>query len=61
VLEFDASVSVEELSEDEPRAMEDARDGGLGLLQRVENASDLAQPNGSVCFKGQESQGGLKG
>jgi hypothetical protein len=29
--------------DDEPRAMEDASDG-LGRLQSVENASDLAQP-----------------
>jgi hypothetical protein len=29
---------------DDPNAMEEAREGGFGLLHRVENASDLAQP-----------------
>ena len=38
----DASVSFEWI-EEEPRAMEEASEGGLGRLQSVENASDLAQ------------------
>ena len=37
---------------DDPSAIEDASEGGLGLLQRVENASDLAQPMASVKFQG---------
>jgi hypothetical protein len=47
----DASVSVEVLIDDEPRAMEDASDG-LGRLQSVENASDLAQPIYQYGFRG---------
>jgi len=37
--------------DDEPRAMEDASDG-LGRLQSVENASDLAQPVCQFGFRG---------
>jgi len=37
--------------DDEPRAMEDASDG-LGRLQSVENASDLAQPIYQYGFRG---------
>jgi hypothetical protein len=39
------------LMDDEPRAMEDASDG-LGRLQSVENASDLAQPIYQYGFRG---------
>jgi hypothetical protein len=41
-----------ELIVDDPSAIEDAREGGFGLLHRVENASDLAQPRKSVEFQG---------
>jgi hypothetical protein len=52
----DASVSVEVLIDDEPRAMEDASDG-LGRLQSVENASDLAQPIYQDGFRGVRGAG----
>jgi len=48
--------------DDEPRAIEDASDG-LGRLQSVENASDLAQPIYQYGFRevGGQAATGIKG
>jgi hypothetical protein len=48
------------LRDDDPRAIDEAREGGLGLLHRVENASDRAQPGNQHLAESRVCEG-LKG
>jgi hypothetical protein len=45
-------LEVEDRGRGRPRAMVEAREGGLGRLHSVENASDRAHSTRSVMFQG---------
>lgn len=45
-------LEVEDRGSGRPRAMDEAREGGLGRLHSVENASDRAHSTRSVMFQG---------